>query len=65
MLPTAPVAAQKAFAASLACNKTSALKAALKQTAVNAHYTRLADLGTLKEVHGTEMNDTEKVDKPE
>jgi hypothetical protein len=64
MLPTAPVEAQKAFAQSLLANKTSALKAALKQTAVNAHYTRLADLGTLKEVHRDEMNDTEKHDKP-
>ncbi len=65
MLPSAPVEAQKAFAASLLSNKTSALKAALKQTAINAHYTRLADFNTLKEVHRTEMNDGGKMEKDE
>jgi hypothetical protein len=65
MLPTAPVEAQKAFAASLLSNKTSALKAALKQTAINAHYTRLADFGTLKEVHREEMNSGPLMEKGE
>jgi len=55
MLPTAPLEAQKAFAGSLLANRTSALKAALRQTAKNAHYTKIAE--TFKEVHKVEMND--------
>jgi hypothetical protein len=55
MLPTAPLEVKKAFAASLLTNSTKALKAALRQTAVNAHYTKLAE--TFKEVHKMELND--------
>jgi hypothetical protein len=65
MLPTAPVEAQKAFAQTLLANKTSALKAALKQTAINAHYTRLADFSTQKEVHRDEMNSGSLMEKNE
>lgn len=54
MLPTAPAAIQKKFAATLLANGTKVLKAALRQTAINAHYTKLAE--TLKEVHKIEMN---------
>jgi hypothetical protein len=50
MLPTAPAPIQKAFAASLLeGNSTKVLTAALRQTAVNAHNTKLAE--TFKEVH--------------
>jgi hypothetical protein len=55
MLPTAPAAVQKAFAANLLQNSTQVLKAALRQTAVNAHNTKLAE--TFKEVHKVELND--------
>jgi hypothetical protein len=54
MLPTAPVAVRKAFASTLLASSTKVLKAALRQTALNAHYTKLAD--TLREVHKVEMN---------
>src|ERR1017187_8533363 len=55
MLPTAPADVQKTFAASLLTNTTKALKVALRQTAVNAHYTKIAE--TFKEVHKVELND--------
>jgi hypothetical protein len=55
MLPTAPDDVKKAFAASLLSNSTKVLKAALRQTAINAHYTKVAE--TFKEVHKVEMND--------
>jgi hypothetical protein len=55
MLPGAAPEAQKAFAANLLQNKTGVLKAALKQTAINAHYTKVAE--TFKEVHKVELND--------
>lgn len=55
MLPTAPDDVKKAFAASLLNNSTKVLKAALRQTAINAHYTKLAE--TFKEVHKVELND--------
>jgi len=42
MLPTAPVEFQKAFASNLLQNKTSVLKATLRQTAINSHYTKIA-----------------------
>ena len=42
MLPNAPENEQYKFATNLLANSTQALKLALKQTAVNAHYTRLA-----------------------
>ena len=55
MLPTAPPEAQKAFAQTLLANGTKALIAALKQTAVNAHYTKVAE--EFKKVHKVELND--------
>jgi hypothetical protein len=55
MLPTAPAEAQKAFAASLLTNPTKVLTAALRQTAVNAHYTKFAE--EFKKVHKMELND--------
>ena len=56
MLPGAPADVQKTFAASLLTNNTTkALKAALRQTAINSHYTKVAE--TFKEVHKVELND--------
>src|ERR1700739_930285 len=55
MLPTAPAEVQKSFAASLLNSSTKGLKAALRQTAINAHYTKVAE--TFKEVHKVELND--------
>lgn len=54
MLPTAPNDIRKKFASVLLGASTKALKAALRQTAVNAHYTKIAD--TLREVHKVELN---------
>jgi hypothetical protein len=54
MLPTAPVDVRKKFASVLLAASTKVLKAALRQTALNAHYTKIAD--TLREVHKVEMN---------
>ena len=56
MLPTAPTSVQKSLAASLLSgNSTKAIKAMLRQTAINAHYQKLAE--TFKEVHKVELND--------
>ena len=55
MLPTAPPEAQKAFAQTLLANSTKVLVASLRQTAVNAHYTKVAE--EFKKVHKVEMND--------
>lgn len=55
MLPTAPAEVQKAFAASLLNSSTKVLKAVLRQTAINAHYSKVAE--TFKEVHKVELND--------
>ena len=55
MLPTAPAPIQKAFASSLLANPTKVLTAALRQTAVNAHYTKFAE--EFKKVHKVELND--------
>jgi len=55
MLPTAPAPIQKAFASSLLANPTKVLTAALRQTAVNAHYTKFAE--EFKKVHKMELND--------
>ena len=55
MLPTAPEGEQYKFATNLLTNSTQALKTALKQTAINAHYTRL---GTQVEAAlKTDLND--------
>jgi hypothetical protein len=55
MLPDAPPAIQKHFAANLLLNSTKVLTAALRQTAVNAYNTKLAE--SFKEVHKVELND--------
>src|SRR5208282_5097050 len=56
MLPGAPVEKRQAFAAALLQgNDTKTLVAALRQTAVNAHYSKVAE--QFKEVHKVEMND--------
>ena len=56
MLPGAPVEKRQAFASSLLQgNDTKALVAALRQTAINAHNTHIAE--QFKEVHKVELND--------
>lgn len=56
MLPNAPVEKRQAFASSLLQgNDTKALVAALRQTAINAHYSKVAE--QFKEVHKVELND--------
>ena len=56
MLPGAPVEKRQAFAASLLQgNDTKSLVAALRQTAINAHYSKVAE--QFKEVHKVELND--------
>jgi len=56
MLPGAPVENRQAFASSLLQgNDTKALVAALRQTAINAHYSKVAE--QFKEVHKVELND--------
>jgi hypothetical protein len=55
MLPTAPAEAQKDAASSLLSNSTKVLNAMLRQTAKNAHYSKLAE--TFKQVHKVELND--------
>jgi hypothetical protein len=56
MLPSAPVEKRQAFASSLLQgNDTKALVAALRQTAINAHYSKVAE--QFKEVHKVELND--------
>lgn len=55
MLPTAPAEVQKSAASSLLQNSTRILNAMLRQTAKNAHYSKIAE--TFKQVHKVEMND--------
>jgi len=55
MLPTAPAKVQKAFASTLLANPTNVITACLRQTAINAHYSKVAD--EFKKVHKVEMND--------
>ena len=55
MLPTAPADVKKAFAASLLANPTKVLTACLRQTAVNAHWSKFAE--EFKKVHKVELND--------
>jgi hypothetical protein len=55
MLPTAPAEVQKSAASSLLNNSTRILNAMLRQTAKNAHYSKLAE--TFKAVHKVELND--------
>src|SRR5271170_6975771 len=55
MLPTAPAEVQKSAASTLLQNSTRVLNAMLRQTAKNAHYSKLAE--TFKNVHKTELNE--------
>jgi hypothetical protein len=55
MLPSAPAEVQKSAAANLLQNPTRVLNAMLRQTAKNAHYSKLAE--TFKQVHKVELND--------
>lgn len=55
MLPTAPADLQKSFAATLLANPTKVLTAALRQTAVNAHWSKAAE--EFKKVHKMDLND--------
>src|SRR5271170_3132367 len=55
MLPTAPAEVQKSAASNLLQNSTKVLNAMLRQTAKNAHYSKLAE--TFKQVHKVELND--------
>lgn len=55
MLPTAPAEIQKSAAANLLQNSTPVLNAMLRQTAKNAHYSKVAE--TFKQVHKVELND--------
>ena len=55
MLPTAPAEVQKSAASNLLQNSTKVLNAMLRQTAKNAHYSKLAE--TFKQVHKTELNE--------
>lgn len=55
MLPTAPAEAQYRLASSLLSCGNKILASALKQSAINANYTKIAE--TLKEVHKVDLND--------
>jgi hypothetical protein len=55
MLPEAPAEVQKSAAANLLQNSTPVLSSMLRQTAKNAHYSKVAE--TFKQVHKVEMND--------
>ena len=55
LLPTAPNEIQFKMATALLGNSTKALTAALKQTAINAHYTKIAE--KFEQVHKVELNE--------
>jgi hypothetical protein len=55
MLPTAPAEVQKAAASNLLSNPTNVLNAMLRQTAKNAHYSKLAE--KFESVHKKTLND--------
>lgn len=55
MLPDAPAEVQEVLASNLMENDIKVLTAALRQTAINAHYTKLAE--KLSDVHKLELND--------
>jgi hypothetical protein len=55
MLPEAPAEKQKAAAVAFLQMATPVLNAMVRQTAKNAHYTKLAE--TFKQVHKVELND--------
>ena len=55
LLPSAPNEVQFKLASSLLGNSTQALTAMLRQTAVNAHYTKIAE--KFEQVHKVELNE--------
>lgn len=55
MLPAAPQEIQFKLASSLLVNSTKALTAMLRQTAINAHYTKIAE--KFEQVHKVELNE--------
>jgi hypothetical protein len=55
LLPTAPNEVQYQLASSLLANTTKALTAMLRQTAINAHYTKVAE--KFEQVHKVELNE--------
>jgi hypothetical protein len=55
LLPTAPNEIQYKLASSLLANSTKALTAMLRQTAINAHYTKIAE--KFEQVHKVELNE--------
>jgi hypothetical protein len=55
LLPTAPTEIQFKMASALLANGTQALTAALRQTAVNAHYTKVAE--KFEQIHKVELNE--------
>ena len=61
LLPTAPNEIQFKLASSLLGNSTQALTSMLRQTAVNAHYTKIAE--KFEQMHKVELN--EFIEKPE
>ncbi|MEI6387902.1 MAG: hypothetical protein WCQ50_14815, partial [Spirochaetota bacterium] len=55
LVPTAPADIQYKLASSLLNNETLVLTAALRQTAVNAHYTKVAE--KFEQIHKVELNE--------
>jgi hypothetical protein len=55
LLPTAPNEIQYKLASSLLANSTKSLTAMLRQTAINAHYTKVAE--KFEQVHKVELNE--------
>lgn len=55
LLPNAPQEIQFKMASALLANGTKALTAALRQTAINAHYTKIAE--KFEQVHKVELNE--------
>lgn len=55
LVPSAPAGEQLKVAKNLLLNSTTALKAMLRQAAVNAHFTRVAE--EFKNVHKVDLND--------
>lgn len=55
LLPAAPVDVQMKMANALLSNSTQALTASLRQTAINSHYTKLAE--RFEQIHKIELNE--------
>ena len=55
LVPTAPTEIQYKLASSLLNNETQVLTAALRQTAINAHYTKVAE--KFEQIHKVELNE--------